>query len=119
MKASEYLAAIPKIAEIHIQNSAPGPPRWIAVATPAMLPTPTVAASAVDSAWKCETSPCSSLASARRKKANRRAGASLVNWTPPSRAVSQMPVPSNSGMRTNGPQMMPSIWLRISSMRVS
>ena len=79
MKASEYLAAIPKIAEIHIQNSAPGPPRWIAVATPAMLPTPTVAASAVDSAWKCDTSPCSSSPSPRRRNANRRAGTSLVN----------------------------------------
>ena len=43
---------MPKIAETHIQNSAPGPPKWIAVATPAMLPTPTVAASAVDSATR-------------------------------------------------------------------
>ena len=33
-----------------IQNSAPGPPSEIAVATPAMLPVPTVADSAVDSA---------------------------------------------------------------------
>ena len=30
---------------------------WMAVATPAMLPVPTVAASAVISAWKWETSP--------------------------------------------------------------
>ena len=51
MNASEYLAAMPKMAETHIQNTAPGPPRVMAVATPAMLPTPTVAASAVVRAW--------------------------------------------------------------------
>ena len=32
---------------IHIQNRAPGPPKWMAIATPAMLPIPTVADSAV------------------------------------------------------------------------
>ena len=47
---SEYLVAMPTRAVIHIQNSAPGPPMAIAVATPAMLPVPTVAASAVISA---------------------------------------------------------------------
>ena len=41
---------MPTSAVIHIQNSAPGPPIAIAVATPAMLPVPTVAASAVISA---------------------------------------------------------------------
>ena len=35
---------------IHIQKSAPGPPAAMAVATPAMLPVPTVAAKAVMSA---------------------------------------------------------------------
>ncbi|SLH85032.1 Uncharacterised protein [Mycobacteroides abscessus subsp. abscessus] len=49
--ASEYLVAMPTRPVHHIQNTAPGPPSAIAVATPAMLPTPTVAASAVDSAW--------------------------------------------------------------------
>ena len=39
--------AMPTSAVIHIQNSAPGPPSAMAVATPAMLPVPTVAASAV------------------------------------------------------------------------
>ena len=28
---------MPKIAEIHIQKSAPGPPRWMAVATPILM----------------------------------------------------------------------------------
>jgi hypothetical protein len=38
---------MPTSAVIHIQNIAPGPPMAIAVATPAMLPVPTVAARAV------------------------------------------------------------------------
>jgi len=49
--ASEYLDAMPSRPVTHIQNSAPGPPTPMAVATPTMLPTPTVAASAVVSAW--------------------------------------------------------------------
>ena len=57
---SEYFVAIPTSAVIHIQNSAPGPPQWMASATPAMLPMPTVADSAVERAWKWETSPGSS-----------------------------------------------------------
>ena len=39
----------------HIQKAAPGPPRMIAVATPAMLPVPTREAVAIISAWKEET----------------------------------------------------------------
>ena len=42
---SAYLVAMPTSAVIHIQNTAPGPPSATAVATPAMLPTPIVAAS--------------------------------------------------------------------------
>ena len=48
---------IPKNAAIHIQNSAPGPPAFMAVATPTIFPVPIVAASAVQSAPKLETSP--------------------------------------------------------------
>lgn len=55
--ASEYLVAIPTVATIHIQKIAPGPPMRMAVATPPMLPLPTVAASAVESAWKDEIVP--------------------------------------------------------------
>ena len=44
------LVAIPTRALIHIQNSAPGPPRDIATATPAILPIPTVLDKAVDNA---------------------------------------------------------------------
>ena len=39
------------------QKVAPGPPIEIAIATWAMLPTPTVPETAVESAWKAETSP--------------------------------------------------------------
>ena len=51
---SAYLVHMPKKAEIHIQNTAPGPPTKIAPVTPAMLPVPTVPASAVETAWKGE-----------------------------------------------------------------
>ena len=48
------------MALTHIQNSAPGPPKDMATATPAILPIPTVLDSAVESAWKCEIWPSSS-----------------------------------------------------------
>ena len=54
---SQYLVAMPTSAVHHIQNSAPGPPMKIAVATPAMLPVPTVAARQVISAWNGLISP--------------------------------------------------------------
>src|SRR5690606_5368189 len=54
---SQYLVAMPTRAVHHIQNSAPGPPRKMAVATPAILPVPTVAARQVISAWKGLISP--------------------------------------------------------------
>ncbi len=67
--ASAYLVAIPKRPVTHIQNIAPGPPAAMAVATPAILPVPTVAASAVIRAWKCEMSPGWSSGSRRTIKA--------------------------------------------------
>src|SRR5690606_13410558 len=51
------LVAIPTTALTHIQNRAPGPPIAIATATPAILPIPTVDASAVDTAWKGDSCP--------------------------------------------------------------
>lgn len=44
---SPYAVAIPMNADTHIQKIAPGPPASSAVATPAILPVPMVAASAV------------------------------------------------------------------------
>src|SRR5699024_6561664 len=46
--------AEPKSATAHIQKTAPGPPKAIAVATPAILPTPTRPASDIISDWKEE-----------------------------------------------------------------
>ena len=40
---SKNLVAIPRRALTHIQNTVPGPPTTMAMATPAMLPMPTVA----------------------------------------------------------------------------
>ncbi len=54
---SAYLVHMPNRPDTHSQNKAPGPPRKIAVATPAMLPTPTVEASAVATAWNGRTLP--------------------------------------------------------------
>ena len=51
------LVAMPTMAVIHIQNTAPGPPTWMATATPAILPSPSVPDSALDSAWKWLRSP--------------------------------------------------------------
>ena len=45
---------MPSRAETHIQNTAPGPPNQMAVATPAMLPVPMVEARAVARAWNWE-----------------------------------------------------------------
>ena len=49
---SKNLVAIPRIELTHIQKIAPGPPIDNAIATPAMLPIPTVAAMALASASK-------------------------------------------------------------------
>lgn len=54
---SATATAEPTMAVAHIQNIAPGPPKWIAVATPAMLPTPTRPPRAIANAWNDET-PC-------------------------------------------------------------
>jgi len=56
--------AAPRKATIHIQKIAPGPPKPIAVATPAILPVPTRPDSAMVSAWKDDT-PASELSPRR------------------------------------------------------
>ena len=48
---------MPNNATSHIQKIAPGPPACTAVATPTMFPVPMVAANAVQSAAKEDTSP--------------------------------------------------------------
>ena len=48
---------MPNTPDTHSQKRAPGPPMEMAVATPAMLPTPTVEARAVATAWNGVTLP--------------------------------------------------------------
>jgi len=50
---------MPRAPATIIQNTAPGPPMPTATATPAMLPRPTVAERAAESAWKWLISPWS------------------------------------------------------------
>ena len=56
-RPSEYLVAMPNTPVSQHQNTAPGPPMAMAVATPTMLPVPMVAARAVARAPNCDTSP--------------------------------------------------------------
>ncbi len=67
-KASLYLVAMPKTPVSHIQNTAPGPPAAMAVATPTMFPVPIVAASAVVSAPKWLMSPSPSEVRIRERR---------------------------------------------------
>ena len=57
MRDSAYLVAMPNTPAIQHQNTAPGPPRKMAVPTPTMLPVPMVDARAVVRAWNWLTSP--------------------------------------------------------------
>ena len=57
---SVNLEAMPRTPARIIQKVAPGPPIEMAMATPAMLPSPTVAERAAVRASKWETSPSSS-----------------------------------------------------------
>jgi hypothetical protein len=68
-----------------------------------MLPVPTVAASAVISAWKCEMSP-SAFFSFRTTSASQSECQSCVNCTPRSRTVRKKPVNSRRGISRYGPQ---------------
>ncbi len=82
----------------HIQKSAPGPPAPMAVATPTMFPVPTVAASAVMSAWKWEMSPSPS-GSRRFTSASQSACHRRRNCSPRSSKVYTRPVMRSRMMR--------------------
>ena len=88
---------MPKNADTHTQNNAPGPPLTSAVAQPVMLPVPTWAAMAVANAWKLLI-PWSSAFLPRRVKLPK------TRWTPSpkrrsctprSRMVKNTPVPTS------------------------
>src|SRR5690606_34540345 len=57
----------PRKAITHIQNTAPGPPKAIAVATPAMLPMPTRPDSDIASAWNEDTPASDDLPDSSRR----------------------------------------------------
>ena len=60
IKVSAYFVAIPKMPVIHIQKTAPGPPKAIAVPTPTIFPVPIVEDNAAVKAANCDMSPESS-----------------------------------------------------------
>ena len=62
----------PMRAMAHIQKTAPGPPRQIAVEMPMMLPVPTRDAVETISAWKDDTSPPSGFSRSTRKHSGKR-----------------------------------------------
>ncbi|CFP58998.1 hypothetical protein FR5810_02488 [Bordetella pertussis] len=103
---SLYLVAMPTSAVTHIQNRAPGPPRKMAVATPAMLPVPTVAARLVISAWNGLISPVSASPLARLPQASRNPAAILASGMKRRRSMRNRPVPRIS-TSINGPQTRP------------
>src|SRR5690606_13066639 len=108
--ASEYLVAIPTRAVSHIQNSAPGPPRKTAVATPAMLPVPTVADSAVIRAWNGGMSPSSSSPRDRPLHISRKPAPSFMIGISFRPILRNRPTPSIT-TSMGGPQTSPLILL--------
>ena len=90
--------AEPSNAMIHIQNTAPGPPTAMAVATPARLPVPTRVATETANAWKEETCFCPScrpVDSPRRRNIS----PSMRNCTPRERNVNQSAQPISTAIR--------------------
>ena len=90
---SPYLVAMPTSAVIHIQNSAPGPPTAMAVATPAILPVPTVADRQVISAANGVISPAALPSRTRPFMIMRKPWPILKIGMKPSRICRNRPVP--------------------------
>ena len=100
---------MPNAAQTHIQKIAPGPPMRIAVATPPMLPLPTVEASAVESAWNGVIAPPPAvLRLMMPDRAKRTAAGNLRIWTSPVAAVSNPPTMTSTSGMPNGCQTRPS-----------
>ncbi len=104
---------MPRIAMIHIQKIAPGPPEMIAVATPTMLPVPMVAASAVQRLWNWLMALSSRPVCAVTLRSVKIAPmvffiqwAKWLNWKPFVRTVMQRPAIKSSASPI-GPQTMP------------
>ena len=87
---------MPNRPDSHSQNTDPGPPMEMAVATPAMLPTPTVDASAVATAWNGLTLPVPPPCLVSLPSTSVRAKPSRRTCTTPVRTVNSRPVPIRS-----------------------
>ena len=82
----------------HIQNTAPGPPTAMAVATPARLPVPTRLAMEMAKAWKEEM--CFTLPSLAVESPSRRIISPIMrNWTKRVFSVNHKAQPSRRAMR--------------------
>ena len=86
------LLADPTMAKIHIQNTAPGPPMTMAVATPAMFPTPIRAPIPIQKASNDEMCLVL-LPSLTPEKEREEVSLILVIWRPLSLTVKTRPSP--------------------------
>ena len=82
---------MPSSADTHIQKTAPGPPAATAVATPTMLPVPSVAANAAVSAPKGDIPR--PACRPRKEKTARQAAGSRRSCTARRRTVRKRPQP--------------------------
>ncbi len=109
-KVSEYFVAMPNTPVIHIQNTAPGPPAKMAVATPTMFPVPMVADNAVHSApnWLMSPGASGSLVT------DSLMAVGILRWMKPVRIVRNTWDP-NSNTSIGTPQTNASIELMTST----
>ena len=91
--------AIPKRAITHIQKIEPGPPKWIAVATPAILPVPTVADIAVIKAWNGDIVPSALLEDLEGCARTLSAEVKFLHGNALVMKVKYMPVHANNGIK--------------------
>ena len=79
---SWYFVAMPTTALTHIQKMAPGPPMTRAIATPAMLPIPTVAPITEVRAWTEEICPAPESPAPRLRSSRMEWGSRLIDTAP-------------------------------------
>ena len=94
-----YAVAPPNRASSHIQNTAPGPPITIAMATPATLPVPTREAAEMVKARKADT-PSAFSSSDCFARTERIISGSIRNWTPRVRTVKRTPAITRRAITT-------------------
>ena len=87
-----YAVDAPRNATTHIQNTALGPPKPIAAATPAILPVPTLPDSETASAWNEEMPSSDSLLENNSRIISR----NMRAWTNRVSSENSNPAPSSS-----------------------